>query len=187
MNTRLPGHEAPAAGFEAPLDMLTACHQRIERQCATLLRLAAHLPEHGADAQAQQAAAAVQRYFDVAARHHHADEEDDLFPALLEAMAGSDAVCLRELNDTLTREHRELEDSWAVVRTSLADIAAGTSAHLDGAAVRSLVERYRAHIAREDAELLPMAARLLDDAALQQIGRAMRERRGIADSDLPRE
>lgn len=40
------------------------------------------------------------RYFDTAARHHE-DEEQDLFPALLESMAGSDAVCLRELTASL--------------------------------------------------------------------------------------
>ena len=27
-----PGFDAPAAGFEAPLEMLSACHGRVERQ-----------------------------------------------------------------------------------------------------------------------------------------------------------
>ncbi|HOA95491.1 MAG TPA: hemerythrin domain-containing protein, partial [Quisquiliibacterium sp.] len=34
-------------------------------------------------------------------------------------------------------------------------------------------------IAREEAELLPMAARLLGDTDLERIGRAMRQRRGV--------
>ena len=46
------------------------------------------------------------RDFDTSARHHHDDEERDLFPALIESMAGSDAVCLRELTAALTAEHR---------------------------------------------------------------------------------
>ncbi|MBM3387317.1 MAG: hemerythrin domain-containing protein, partial [Betaproteobacteria bacterium] len=109
MNTSLsfPGFSSPAAGPEAPLHMLAACHTRVEKQCHTLERLQAHLPEHGSDAQAQEAAGAVLRYFDSAARHHHEDEEQDLFPALLEAMAGSDAVCIRELTSALLAEHRQ--------------------------------------------------------------------------------
>jgi hypothetical protein len=101
MALTLPGHSAPAVGFEVPLEMLAACHGRVQHQCETLLRLVAHLQAHGADRPAQEAASAVMRYFDTAARHHHEDEEQDLFPALLESMAGSDAVCLRELTASL--------------------------------------------------------------------------------------
>ena len=86
MTNSLPGHSAPAVGFEVPLEMLAACHGRVQAQCATMLRLVPHLAAHGADRQAQEAAAAVMRYFDTAARHHHEDEELDLFPALLESM-----------------------------------------------------------------------------------------------------
>ena len=98
---RLRRQYSPGASTEAPLEMLAACHGRVHKQCETLGRLAAHLPTHGSDTAAQQAATAVMRYFDTAARDHHADEEEDLFPALLEAMAGSDAVCLRALTDGL--------------------------------------------------------------------------------------
>jgi hemerythrin-like domain-containing protein len=180
MNTPLPGHDAPSAGFDAPLAMLAACHRKIESQCATLQRLAAHLPAHGADEQARQAAQSLLRYFDGAARHHHADEEQDLLPALLESMAGSDAVCLRELRDSLASEHRQLDAQWQRLRGPLQQVAAGQPAALDGAAVDALAGLYRTHIAREEAELLPLAERLLDDDALAQIGQAMRERRGIA-------
>ncbi len=144
MSRDLPGHSSPAVGFEAPLEMLSACHGRIEQQCGTLRRLAAHLTDHGADAAAREAAAAVMRYFDSAAVHHHADEEHDLFPALLEAMAGSDAVCLRELTAGLAAEHRELEVRWRRVRDALAPIAAGASASLAAVDVEALVVSVRA-------------------------------------------
>ena len=179
----LPGHFSPHASFEAPLEMLAACHHRIERQCNTLRRLVAHVAEHGVDVQAQEAAQAVMRYFDQAAVDHHADEEQDLFPALLESMAGSDAVCLRELVAQLTHQHRELETRWQALRRVLARVAAGEPVTLDPALVHGLVTAYEQHLAREDAELLPMAARLIGDAALQQIGRAMRLRRGITRID----
>ena len=103
MSPTLPGRNAPGAGFEAPLEMLGTCHGRIEHQCETLRRLLAHLPVHGADAQARNAASAVMRRFDSAARDHHEDEEQDLFPAALESMAGSDASCLREMTTIALR------------------------------------------------------------------------------------
>jgi hypothetical protein len=50
------------------------------------------------------------RYFDVAARQHHEDEEQDLYPALLESMAGSDAICLRQVgfHRALSEHHCEI-------------------------------------------------------------------------------
>ena len=179
MTRPVPGAPLPSASTEAPLEMLAACHARIERQCATLRRLVPHLAAHGADAQARSAAESVLRYFDSAAKHHHDDEEKDLFPALLESMAGSDAVCLRDLTDALRAEHRALDAAWQRVRASLVQVAAGTSTQLPSEDVEGLVDGYARHLEREDQELLPMAARLLNDDELAQIGRAMRERRGI--------
>jgi hemerythrin-like domain-containing protein len=180
MSVPIPGYQAPAVGTEVPLEMLAACHLRMEQQCATLQRLARHIGTHGCDEQARSAAQSVMRYFDSAARHHHDDEEVDLFPALIESMAGSDAVCLRDLTAALTHDHRELERRWRALRAVLEQVAAGAAVQLAGAEVDVFVNSYAAHIAREEAELLPMAQRLLDDATLDRIGQAMRQRRGIA-------
>lgn len=181
----LPGFPSPPAGPEAPLDMLMACHERVERQCRTLERLQAHLAAlahqagAGADRAVGEAATAVLRYFDTAAVHHHADEEQDLFPALLEAMAGSDAVCIQALTTGLAAEHRALERHWAALRPTLQALAAGQDARLMADAVAGFVGTYRAHIEREETELIPMARRLLGEAALARMGEAMRARRGI--------
>ncbi|MCE9660773.1 MAG: hemerythrin domain-containing protein [Burkholderiales bacterium] len=179
MNRAVPGFSAPAAGFEVPLEMLAACHLRILHQCSILRRLVPHLAAHGVDAQAREAAAGAVRYFETAAKDHHADEEDDLFPALMESMAGSDAICLRELTAALGAEHRELEAQWRRLRPALERIAANEPAPLAASGVEAMVELYERHIAREDLELLPMAARLLTDEELDRIGRSMRERRGV--------
>jgi hemerythrin-like domain-containing protein len=180
MSRSLPGHTSPAAGFEVPLEMLAACHGRVQQQCETLLRLLAHLQDHGPDRPAQEAACAVMRYFDTAARHHHEDEEQDLFPALLEAVAGSDPVCLRELTTALCDDHRALERRWAALREPLLNVVEGRASMLAEADVPGFVQLYERHIAREEAELLPMAARLLSDAELDRLGLAMRARRGLA-------
>ena len=118
------------------------------------------------------------RYFDTSAVHHHADEEVDLFPALIEAMAGSDAVCLRELTASLAAEHRELEQRWRALHRRLEQVAGADVATLPDDDVHDFIDLYERHIAREEAELFPMAARLLSDAELDRIGLAMRARRG---------
>lgn len=178
-----PGFHSPGASTEAPLEMLAACHGRVHKQCETLGRLADHLPNHGSDTAAQQAATAVMRYFDTAARDHHADEEEDLFPALLDAMAGSDAVCLRALTEGLRAEHRLLEARWHRLRDVLARIAQGETVVLPASEVQAFVAAYASHIEKEDTELLPMAARLLSDADITRVGTAMRVRRGIGEID----
>lgn len=159
--------------------MLSACHVRVEKQCRTLERLQAHLSAHGSDSAAQEAAHAVLRYFNSAAKHHHEDEEEDLFPALLEAMAGSDAVCIRELTEALEAEHRTLEKRWAEMRAKLQAVVQGEAVALTAQDVAGFVNGYRSHILREDTELLPMAQRLLGPVALAQMGQAMRDRRQI--------
>ena len=177
-----PGFETPAAGFEVPLEMLSACHGRVERQCQTLLRLVPHLAANGPDQAAREAAQSVMRYFDTSARQHHADEEEDLFPALLQAAPDAGLAPLRELIDTLRAQHRELEQVWGQLRAKLDGILPGMKPELGADEVERLVKLYRSHIAREEEELLPLAARFLGDAQLDVVGRAMRARRGIKDA-----
>lgn len=181
MNKDFPGFSGPTASVEVPLEMLAACHHRIERQCTTLTRLCAHVQQHGSDAQARTAATAIMRYFDTAALHHHADEEKDVFPALIESMAGSDAVCIRELIEGLTADHRRLETMWLRLKPVLQQIAEGEAATLTQDQVDSFTGLYASHMKLEEDELLPMAGRLLSDDEITRIGRAMRERRGIPD------
>ncbi len=174
-----PGFETPAAGFEVPLEMLSACHGRVERQCQTMLRLVPHLAANGPDQAAREAAQSVIRYFDTSARHHHADEEEDLFPALLQSAPAAELQHLSGLIDALRAQHRELERAWSELRGKLEPIGLGMKPVLDAEQVGRLVGLYRSHIAREEEELLPLAARLLGAAQLDAVGRAMRLRRGI--------
>lgn len=174
----IPGFSSPSIGLDTPLELLSACHDRMARQCATLRRLAVHVAAHGADATAQTAAASVLRYFDTAAVLHHRDEESDLFPALIESMAGSDARCLHGMIECLIQEHRQIEALWDGLRDELVAVSAGRLAQLEESRVEEFCARYAAHIQREEDELLPMAARLLDSAALSELSAAMRHRRG---------
>jgi hemerythrin-like domain-containing protein len=177
--------EATAPSFDDPLGMLAACHGRIERQLATLERLQRHLPEHGCDVDARAAARGILRYFDTAAPNHHADEEASVFPRLRAALPGRAEALVADLE----REHAALAALWRHLRPRLAGIAAGAHANLSPKEVADLCAAYAAHIAREEGELIPLAARTFDAAILAVIGNEMAARRGIdpkAPARLPR-
>lgn len=167
------------ADFDHPLEMLAACHERIEAQCDTLRRLAAHLPVHGCDAQAQQAASNVMRYFDSAGRHHREDEEQDLFPGMIAAAEGENAERIALLVGHLEHEHREIEQMWLGLRDALESIAHGDNAPLDAIEVSRFCGMYHAHMAMEEANLFPLAELVLGAGALAHLGKTMAKRRGV--------
>lgn len=104
------------------------------------------------------------RAFDAGWLRHVTVQEQALFPALIEAMAGSDAVCLHELAERAALEHRAID----ALRRRI-DPAAETSS----ARVADLVACCRRHLAAEAAELMPMSARLLGDAETLDFARAL--------------
>lgn len=167
-------------GFDEPLAFLAACHQRVLRAIDTLERLLPHLASRGVDADAMTAAQAVLRYFDEAAPLHHADEESDLFPVLLaRAEQPDDRATAFDLTARLMVEHRGFTRCWSDIRGPLAEVAAGRTATIDAAAATGLVDGYRGHVAREDAALPGLVARLLTPDDLARIGAAMARRRGV--------
>ncbi len=167
-----------APGFDHPLEMLHACHDKILRQCDTLKKLAAHLPGNGCDQQARQAARGILRYFDSAGQFHHLDEENDLFPAL-RLSAGSDhRVQLESLLERLLSEHVVMLAAWNALRPVLLQLADGVDTPLTGMLAENFISSYTAHIAVEERDLLPLAARLLHPQQTVLIGKRMAERRG---------
>ena len=168
---RLP---AAAPDFDDPLEMLAACHTRIESQCMTLLRLPAYLGERGNDAAVREAAAKVIRYFETAGRHHHQDEEQDLFPLLT---ARADAA-QRALIENLAAQHQDLEAAWRALKPLLATLAEG-GAVSEALPVERFAALYRAHINEENTRLLPFARAVLSVGELRALGENMARRRGI--------
>lgn len=168
-----------APGFDQPIAVLKHCHDRIRKQLDTLLRLPAHLAAHGADEQARQAAQAVIKYFDKAAPLHHADEEENLVPMLHTVAAGEDAATLAALIPGILADHDAMDTMWQLLHEQLSAIALGSSAALDGAAVTRFEQRYREHMATEEAHIAPMAKRLFSPQQMAQLGAAMQQRRGL--------
>ena len=170
-----PGEAAPS--FDHPLEMLHACHGKIERQLNTLQKLADHLPAHGCDQQVQQAAQGILRYFDTAGQFHHQDEEENLFPTLL-ALDVPNKEEIETLVDRLLAQHVVMFATWGDVRAVLAKLAEGTNVPLPEALVEKLISIYARHIHFEETELLPLAARLLSPQQIMELGKSMAGRRG---------
>jgi hemerythrin-like domain-containing protein len=173
------GEPGRQAGFDEPLEMLEACHERIADHCATLARLAVHLPAHGADEQAQQAARNLLRYFDTAGRHHHEDEERDVFPFLLGAAPAAELAGINRIVARLRDDHAAMMAEWLRLRPALVRMAAGDSAALSPAGVDRFCTLYREHMEIEESELLPFARRVIGPEAAARIGHAMAARRGV--------
>lgn len=175
-----PGLRSPGVGFEAPFEMLTACHERVERMLDLLSRLQAHLTAQGCDEQARSAAADVLRYFDLAAPQHHLDEERLVFPAVLALQA--QPLC--QLVERLQREHREMERLWALVRQTLerltrADAQSWTPlSDADKAAMAAFAAIYQDHIRDEEGLVYPAAQQALEKDQLQAMSSDMMRRRG---------
>jgi len=177
----LPGHNAPAAGFEAPFEMLSACHERVERSLALMARLQQHLLSHGLDDSARQAARDVMRYFDLAAPHHHQDEELHVFPPL---MAGSNPG-IRETVRRLMTDHRQMETAWSAARLTLAGVVESSPqawSPLTPEQTQTLEQfasLYGRHIEEEEHLIYPAAQAGLSTGALQAMSEDMMARRGV--------
>jgi hemerythrin-like domain-containing protein len=174
MTATIAFHRAPSAGFDAPFEMLAACHERVARMLQLLERLAGHLQAHGADGQAAQAARDVMRYFDIAGPAHHEDEERHVLPWLA---AHGQAPLARRLHE----DHVAMAADWQAVRADLLAVAdgrwgAGTAAPPRWAAFAA---RYVEHVALEDSRAYPPVRDEAGPERLAAMGREMASRRGV--------
>lgn len=178
-DTLLALQPSPAAGFDQPLDMLEACHERLRRSLTLLERLSAHLSAQGADPQAQDAARDVLRYFDLAAPHHHHDEELHLVP-LLQGSSATQAWAQQVL-----RDHAQLAQAWAAARPALAGVSQGLWPPAQGAACAQAQwaqwsQALLAHAAWEDAVVYPWVRQQVAPPDQQAMGLEMAQRRGVS-------
>ena len=170
--------KSPGPSFDEPLEMLAACHERIDAQLGTLTRLPPHLETRGCDAEAKAAAQAVLRYFDTAGRLHHQDEDEDLFPLLRARAAGAGRPEVAGVLDELEREHESMEAQWQRLRQHLAAVAEG-AARLDAEEVARFCWLYRRHMETETAAVLPFAREALGAPERAALGDRMAARRKV--------
>jgi hemerythrin-like domain-containing protein len=177
---------SPEGGFDEPLELWLACHERVQRFCKLLGRVREHVERHGADAEAAESATSIRRYFNEAAPRHHEDEEIDLFPRLLARLdeqattANADeAAHVRAAIAVLTAEHRSNAVLWAEIDAALARIAQGTAAVLEASQVEAFGRTYRQHIDVEESVVMPAMQRHFSAADWRDAGTAMAKRRGV--------
>ncbi|AIY43480.1 Pyridoxamine 5'-phosphate oxidase [Collimonas arenae] len=175
---------AAAPDFSQPIAVLKHCHDKIRKQLGTLQNLLEHISQHGSDAQAQQAADSVMRYFNQAAPHHHADEEVDLLPMLSVTATGEDAALLQKLTPEIMAEHQQMDKLWHTLNRQLTSIASSETATqatpLSMQDVKEFSAIYSAHMEKEETWIAPMAKRIFSEQQMQQLGAAMQQRRGIS-------
>jgi hemerythrin-like domain-containing protein len=175
--------QRPDHGFDEPLGLLSDCHRRIEHFLSVLTLTTARL-DGGTigDAERRPIQDALV-YFATAAPRHTADEEESLFPRM-EASGDSNAVAVLRLIRRLESDHNEATRQHdAVNRLFQQWLSEGTLARLRVQELKQHLDTlnalYAAHIACEDREVFPAAARSLSAAAIRDIGHEMAARRGL--------
>lgn len=173
---------SPSAGFEQPLALVKASHERMMRRVELLVLLREHLCAHGADTHATVTAGAIRQYFEQAWPRHLQDEELDIFPRVRARLQNRHTVSARNIVETIelvTEQHHAFQPLLQSVALSLRAVESGSAQRLDEMAVLCLVHRFRTHLALEEDVLDPACARLLTPEDLRQIGSAMAARRGV--------
>lgn len=166
-----PPLQTIAPQFDDPIELLLACHEKVRRFARLAVRLRDHVSQAGPDAQAQDAAQSILRYFNMAAPLHHDDEEQDLFPALLTLNEPLLGAAIHALND----EHGALARRWQDLQPWLQSIASG-QAHDAPESVDAFAQAYTLHAQREEDEVYPFASRLAPEQR-RSLGAAMAARR----------
>lgn len=169
----------PGAGFDQPVEMWLACHERVQRFAALLSRLAEHLLRQGADEDAQVTAVSIRRYFNEAAPRHHEDEEVDMFPRLRERLDSERDKTVLDVLEQVEADHLEMAGLWKRLDAALAEVSRGERVALEQPLIDRFATMYRHHIDAEERVVLPALKKALSRNDWQAVGRSMAERRGL--------
>lgn len=161
------------------LDMMERSHRRLEERVVELQRAAEAIVRERAHNTELDQVDSVISFLERSAARHESDEEDSLFPRLRRH-----GELLSLLND-LAQEHDQHRHLVAHLRALRSGWPPGGPDAGDGAALaitaNELARAYRAHIEREERELLPFARDRLTPDELSQLGAEMERRRGNGD------
>lgn len=174
--------EPASPTFAQPLALLSDCHRRVERFLKVLQTLAQLPGGHELQPLEREALTVALRYFREAAPKHTADEEESLFPRLRGAAHPLATQVLRRLQEL------EADHTAAAPQHELAEtlgqrwLRDGSLSAADQELFRLVTDTlgalYAQHIALEDHEVFPLAARVLSGQELGQVGSEMARRRG---------
>ena len=165
--------------FSNPLGLLSDCHRRIERFLGVLTKVCERAKGQHMQPDEEDALETALAYFRNSAPKHTADEEESLFPRLRGAAAAVDCMArLEGDHQTAGRDHETVD---AIGRQWLAEGTLGAEPFREmSQALERLAVLYAQHIAIEDTELFPLAAKVMRAGELAEVGREMAERRGLS-------
>lgn len=166
-------------GFDEPLGLLSDCHRRIERFLAILQKVASDAPPESLPTKYREGLQTALDYFDQAAPKHTRDEEDSLFPRISGDLEASQVIARLEADHLASEPLHHTVDCLGRLWLK-AGLLEGTQRSVFQESVEQLLELYREHIRIEDEELFPLAASLLDQSALREVGGEMAARRGLS-------
>ena len=158
-------------GFDDPIGLLRACHEKMLAHCELLTVLVAR---EALDDEARQAARNISRYFSNSVPLHHRDEEEDLLPHI-----NRQSLKIAELVQTLKKEHQTLDTLWNRIAPELKKLPADGFSEAFRNAATEFSTLCRQHIEKENRELLPLISNSLSEQTLAEIGESMAARRGV--------
>jgi hemerythrin-like domain-containing protein len=163
------------SAFSNPLGLLGDCHRRIERFLSVLVTLSRTRQGGPLESAEAESLLAALDYFRTAAPQHTADEEESLFPRLRAAGAPASLDELESDHQFASAAHDEVD---ALGRAWLeAGVLPTESARRMAGLLQQLAGAYASHIAVEDTEVFPAAARVLNAEQIAAVGREMENRR----------
>ena len=167
--------KGPKVRAAEPAELLLECHGRIRAFLAMGARLASR-PD-APPSERVEAVRALLRYFRVALPLHEADEEESLAPRL---HAADPSGAIEEAIATITTEHArigaillDVDPMWQAIAT---DPGAPHAPRL-AETTRALDAAFTAHLAFEEAQILPAIARVLALEERRTVVEEMRNRR----------
>ncbi len=176
--------QKPSPTFQQPLELLSDCHRRIESFLRALILVAEQAQGGALNSQQREGLETALRYFREAAPKHTADEEESLFPRMRELDSASVSGALEKIkaleadHEMANRGHgfvEQLGQKWLKENSLSPDELAALTETLN-----KLQQTYVRHIEIEDKEIFPLAASVLDEKQLAEVGREMASRRGQA-------
>jgi hemerythrin-like domain-containing protein len=173
-----PGH-----GFDEPLGLLSDCHRRIEGFLGVMTRVVERSRCGPLCSEGRAALEGALRYFETAAPRHTEDEEYSLFPRMRNSADPAARAAVAHI-DALESDHRRAESlhdevqRWCRLWLDTGPLEPSQAQRLQQLLVE-LRAIYARHIAVEDAEVFPVAARTLTPEDLEHVGSEMARRRGL--------
>ena len=166
---------------DGPFEMLTTCHQKVDRMLGLIEKLRVYLLAHPCDQQAQQAAQDIKRYFNLAGPLHHQDEEMHVFPPLLADRKSPEAQIVLQLQE----DHRKIEALWVKLNALLSQVVSSqpdenlnlTASEND--VIDGFFAIYKRHIQMEESIAYVSAKRILSVENIQAMHLDMMRRRGV--------